>query len=207
MDRMKYWIGAVLLLAYFAGLAATIQKDGGPSSFDETVGSWIHGLQTDGLTLFFKALSPLVSTTVIAVLLVAFVALFVFVFKKRLEPLLLVINLAVAFGLYKGLKSLFERPRPSADALFQASGFSFPSGNALMSASFYGLIALLLYRHWRKRAPGLSWTVAIVAIVLIVLIGVSRVYLGVHYPSDILAGFAIGGAWLLTCAAVSARRI
>ncbi|TMV43406.1 phosphatase PAP2 family protein [Paenibacillus mesophilus] len=207
MDKMKYWIGAVLLLAYFAGLTATIKKDKGPSSFDETVGSWIRGMRTDSLTLFFKALSPLVSTTVFAVLLVAFVALFAFVFKKRLEPLLLVINLAVAFGLYRGLKSLFERPRPSVDALFHASGFSFPSGNALMSASFYGLIALLLFRHWRKRAPGLAWTVAIAAIVLIILIGVSRVYLGVHYPSDILAGFAIGGAWLLICAAVSARRM
>lgn len=205
MNKMKYWIGAVLLLAYFGGLAVTMKKDG-PTAFDESVGSWIRGMRTDGLTVVFKALSPLVSTTVIAVLLVAFAALFVFGFKKRLEPLLLIVNLAVAFGLYKGLKSVFERPRPSADALIEATGSSFPSGNALMSASFYGLVAILLVRHWKKRKPGLAWTIAAAGILLIALIGVSRIYLGVHYPSDILAGFAIGGAWMLVCAGLAAGR-
>lgn len=200
----KLWIGAGLLLALFAVLAVTMKKDG-PTGFDEAVGSWIREWRGDGLTVFFEAMTPLVSTTIFVVLLAAFAILFLFVFRKRLEPLLLLINLAVAFGLYKGLKALFERPRPSVDALIEAAGSSFPSGNALMSASFYGLIAFLLFRQWKRRSPVIAWAVATIGIVLIVLIGVSRIYLGVHYPSDILAGYAIGAAWMLICVSALSR--
>ncbi|RKN72386.1 phosphatase PAP2 family protein [Paenibacillus ginsengarvi] len=205
MNRWKYGAGAAALLVGFAVLAGTIRKTG-PTAFDEAVGGWLTGLRSDGLTAFFKALSPLVSTTVFAILLVVFALLFAFVFKKRLEPLLLIVNLAVAFGLYRGLKGVFARPRPSADALIHASGFSFPSGNALMAASFYGLIAYLLYRLWKKSRPGLSWTMLVLGFALVLLIGVSRVYLGVHYATDILAGYALGGAWMLICAAIVNKR-
>lgn len=206
MKTMKYWGGAIVLLLLFLLLAGTINKTG-PTALDDAVGGWIRGLRTDALTAFFKALSPLVSTSVFAVLLVAFAALFAFVFKRRLEPLLLIVNLAVAFGLYRGLKGVFERPRPSADALIHAAGYSFPSGNALMSASFYGLTAYLLYRYWKKRGPGRAWFAAVFGVVLILLIGLSRVYLGVHYPTDILAGFAVGGAWMLICVALVDKRL
>ncbi|WP_158289415.1 phosphatase PAP2 family protein [Paenibacillus flagellatus] len=199
-----YAIGAAVLLLVFAALAATMRKDG-PTALDEALGDPIRAMRSDALTPLFKAMSPLVSSPVFAVLLVAFAALFAFAFKKRLEPLLLVVNLTVAYGLYRGLKNVFERPRPS-EPMIEALGYSFPSGNALMAASFYGLIALLLYRHWRKRRKGAAWTAAVVGIALIVSIGVSRVYLGVHYPSDIVAGYAIGGAWMLLCAAASAKR-
>lgn len=209
MSRMKYWIGAAFLLAFFAALAGSINKNGS-AAFDDAVGGWIRGLRADGLTAFFKALSPFVSTTVFAVLLAAFAAFFALACKKWLEPLLLALNLAVAFGLYKGLKSLFERPRPEVEALIEASGTSFPSGNALMSASFYGFLALLLIRVRQKRGPGRNRApdiaIAVAAAALVLLIGVSRVYLGVHYPSDILAGYTMGGAWLLICAALTLRR-
>lgn len=206
MKERKYWIGSAALLVLFAVLAFTMRKDG-PTDFDETVGNWIRGWRSDSLTVLFKAFSPLVSTTVFSLLLVVFAALFVFSFRKRLEPLMLVINLAVAFGLYKGLKSVFERPRPAADALVEAVGYSFPSGNALMSASFYGLIVYLLYRHWRRRNKTAAYTTVAVGLLLILGIGISRVYLGVHYPSDILAGYAIGGAWMFICASAVSRRV
>ncbi|MDF2657296.1 MAG: phosphoesterase PA-phosphatase related [Paenibacillus sp.] len=205
MKGRNYWIGSVALLVLFAVIAATMRKDG-PTAFDEAVGDWIRGWRSDGLTIVFKAFSPLVSTTVFSLLLVVFAALFVFTFRKRLEPLILVMNLAVAFGLYKGLKSVFERPRPTADALIEAAGYSFPSGNALMSASFYGLIVYLLYRQWRRRNKAAAYTTVVAGILLILGIGISRIYLGVHYPSDIVAGFAIGGAWMLVCAGAVSRR-
>lgn len=197
--RIKYGLGAALLLVLFAVLAVTLNKEG-PTAFDRAVGDWIRGWRSDGLTVFCKALSPFVSTPVLAVLLVLFAALFAFGLRRRLEPLVLIVNLAVAFGLYRWLKIVFERPRPEGEALIQATGSSFPSGNALMAASFYGLVAYMLYALWRKRKPGLAWTVAAVGLLLVVAIGASRVYLGVHYPSDVLAGFAIGGAWMLVCA-------
>ncbi|MDF2721517.1 MAG: phosphatidylglycerophosphatase, partial [Paenibacillus sp.] len=118
-------------------------------------------------------------------------------YRKWLEPLLLLINLAIAFGLYKGLKELFERPRPSVEALIEASGYGFPSGNALLSSAVYGFAAYALYRLWSKRHPMRSRTAAAIGILLVLAIGVSRVYLGVHYPSDIIAGYCLGTALLL----------
>jgi len=91
------------------------------------------------------------------------------------------------------LKHLFERARPEAFQIVAESGFSFPSGHAMVSLCFYGIVAFLIVR---KRS--LQWRIAgaVVATLLIVGIGVSRIYLGVHYPSDVVAGYAAGATWL-----------
>ncbi|EIW19759.1 undecaprenyl-diphosphatase [Pelosinus fermentans] len=91
------------------------------------------------------------------------------------------------------LKHLFERARPEAFQIVAESGFSFPSGHAMVSLCFYGIVAFLIVR---KRS--LQWRIAgaVVATLLIVAIGVSRIYLGVHYPSDVVAGYAAGATWL-----------
>lgn len=96
------------------------------------------------------------------------------------------------------LKSWFARPRPQfADPLAVALYYSFPSGHAMMSLIAYGLLAYFLLIGLRRawmRVPAVAGL-----IVLIGLIGFSRLYLGVHYVSDILAGFAVGGLWLSFC--------
>ncbi|MBX9853267.1 MAG: phosphatase PAP2 family protein, partial [Cytophagaceae bacterium] len=79
--------------------------------------------------------------------------------------------------------------------LTEASGLSFPSGHAMISFSFYGL---LIYMAWRGiKNKILKWTVVIGLLILIHAIGFSRVYLKVHYASDVMAGFAIGTVWLI----------
>lgn len=93
------------------------------------------------------------------------------------------------------LKNLFGRHRPDIPLLKEAHGLSFPSGHAFMSITFYGL---LIYIVWKTIKPkGLKWILAILLAILILFIGFSRIYLRVHYPSDVLAGFTTGFLWLI----------
>jgi len=98
------------------------------------------------------------------------------------------------------LKQLFQRKRPLSPLLKAAKGLSFPSGHAIMAVTFYGLLIYILQHSitidWVK------WLVTILITMLIVLIGFSRVYLRVHYASDVAAGFIIGLLWLLLSLAV-----
>ena len=98
------------------------------------------------------------------------------------------------------LKKLFQRKRPLAPLLAAARGLSFPSGHAIMAVTFYGLIIYII-----TQVIGISWlqvSLIILLIILILLIGFSRVYLRVHYASDVLAGFIIGLLWLFISLAV-----
>ncbi|MEJ8758225.1 phosphatase PAP2 family protein [Pontibacter sp. H259] len=96
--------------------------------------------------------------------------------------------------LNQALKRLFERPRPET-AMLEQSGLSFPSGHAMIGGSFYGL---LIYIVWRTVPnPIWRWLLTILLTFLLLLIGYSRVYLNVHYATDVLAGFSAGILWLL----------
>lgn len=93
------------------------------------------------------------------------------------------------------LKNFFGRERPDIPLIREASGLSYPSGHALMSVTFYGL---LIYILWRSvKTVWLKWTWTLLLLGLILTIGFTRIYLRVHYPSDVLAGFATGFLWLV----------
>lgn len=98
------------------------------------------------------------------------------------------------------LKQLFQRKRPLSPLLKAAKGLSFPSGHAIMAVTFYGLLIYILQHS--ITTDWLKWFVTIFIIALIVLIGFSRIYLRVHYASDVAAGFIIGLLWLLLSLAV-----
>lgn len=101
------------------------------------------------------------------------------------------------------LKNFFGRERPLIPLLEQASGLSFPSGHALMSVTFYGLLVYLVWHNIKE--PWLKWTLIILLLLLIQIIGFSRIYLRVHYASDVMAGFAMGFLWLVICLKVLRR--
>jgi undecaprenyl-diphosphatase len=98
------------------------------------------------------------------------------------------------------LKHLFQRKRPLSPLLKAAKGLSFPSGHAIMAVTFYGLLIYILQHS--ITIDWLKWLATILVFVLIVLIGFSRIYLRVHYASDVAAGFIIGLLWLLISLAV-----
>ncbi|PPA71876.1 phosphatase PAP2 family protein [Jeotgalibacillus proteolyticus] len=100
-------------------------------------------------------------------------------------------------GLNWGMKALFSRDRPAYEVLIEQGGYSFPSGHAMSGLIFYGSLAIVLILLLDKLWKGtiLSFILSII----IFFIGLSRVYLGVHYPSDIVGGFALGIVWLTLC--------
>jgi membrane-associated phospholipid phosphatase len=108
----------------------------------------------------------------------------------RREAWELVLAMGGGILLNQLLKTYFNRPRPS-DALLHTLGLSFPSGHSMLGVTFYGCLAWLLARHFRQ--PG--WAVPL--LLWAMLIGLTRVYLHVHYATDVLAGFAGGAAWLV----------
>jgi undecaprenyl-diphosphatase len=114
--------------------------------------------------------------------------------KRWLEVKGLLICLLGGVALNELLKRLFERARPDVFQVVEAMGYSFPSGHAMVSLCFYGMIAFLIARNiplWRWRL-----VVMVSAALFILSIGISRIYLGVHYPSDVLAGYTAGTMWL-----------
>lgn len=129
--------------------------------------------------------------------IVSAIFLLIIYFKRWREAVGLAICLAGGAVLNFLLKNLFERARPDLFRLVEATGYSFPSGHAMVSLCFYGMVAFLLIRNigkWYGRVAVSSF-----AALLIAAIGVSRIYLGVHYPTDVIAGYAAGLMWLAFC--------
>lgn len=129
----------------------------------------------------------------------------IFLWARRLwEPAVLFICFHGAWGINLALKALFHRDRPWLEPYLVVSGYSFPSGHAMSSIVFYGMGAYLLWQMQRRKMKG-AWLIQAASALLILEIGLSRIYLGVHYASDVLAGFAAGGLWLMLCLAGESR--
>ncbi|WP_416728911.1 phosphatase PAP2 family protein [Fictibacillus sp. JL2B1089] len=118
--------------------------------------------------------------------------------RKWIEPFVLGVCLIGIRFENRWFKEWFERDRPMYDRVIEITGYSFPSGHAMISIAFFGLLSYLLVQNYsfmyryRKFIYG-------VTVLFIGSVGFSRVYLGVHYPTDVLGGFAAGGTWLLIC--------
>ena len=117
--------------------------------------------------------------------------------NKRWEACFLVIGIGCG-GIFNFLlKWIFQRERPDLHRLINESGYSFPSGHSMGAFIFYGMLCMLLLTFF----PSIKSKVIFIlsTSLFIFMIGLSRIYLGVHYPSDVIAGFAAGGAWMCVC--------
>ena len=94
------------------------------------------------------------------------------------------------------LKNAFGRERPLIPLLYEAAGLSFPSGHALMAVTFYGLLGYIVWQTVKNQV--LKWLLLLFFLVLVILIGFSRIYLRVHYTSDVIAGYCMGFLWLIS---------
>ena len=115
--------------------------------------------------------------------------------KKKLMGILLWINLACSALLNQILKRIVQRPRPTGYRLIEESGYSFPSGHSMIGAAFYGFFIYLIFKNVKNKY--LKWGSISFFCIWICLIGISRIYLGVHYTSDVMAGFAISISYLI----------
>jgi membrane-associated phospholipid phosphatase len=124
----------------------------------------------------------------------ALIAWFLFIKKHRWYSINVPVVALSSLLLMFLLKMIFHRDRPLTPLLQAAQGYSFPSGHATMSITFYGLIIFLVWQN--EKDVLLKWMLTILLVCLIISIGISRVYLRVHYASDVLAGFCVGLMWL-----------
>ncbi|MBD7965923.1 phosphatase PAP2 family protein [Fictibacillus norfolkensis] len=170
----------ILLFTIFAFYESTFVV-----SFDFNQREWMLSLRTESLKIIVLAFTHVGDAKVLAGLCLMG-AIVHFIMKRWKNGLLLIGSILVSYGLNLLVKSLFERERPLTDRLLEEDGYSFPSGNAMVGTSFYLFAAFLLYERYPKR-----W-ILVAGAILPFLLGVNRVYIGVHYPSDILAGFTLG---------------
>ena len=182
-----------LLLAHQVHAGETIQFDVAVHRFFQSRQSpLIHALMM-GVSLFASGW---------AISIISMVCLFALWFRPAFRGRAVSLLLAGAGGqgIVYLLKALFHRARPEAN--FASLGYSFPSGHAFAAVTIYGMLACWLIQGER---PHRRSGIGLAAAVLILLIGFSRVYLGVHYASDVAAGYAAGVPWLWGCLALNSR--
>ena len=122
------------------------------------------------------------------------VVLFVLIKNKKIG-ISIISNLVIITAINQILKRIVQRPRPTEYRIIEETGYSFPSGHSMVSMAFYGYFIYLIYKYINNKH--LKRTLIILLSVLICIIGVSRIYLGVHYTSDVLGGFLISFAYLI----------
>lgn len=172
-------------------------------STDHTVLKWVSLHITPDRTSWMKAISFLGTHKFLIPANLLLIAVLLLYKKRELALTTLLVALS-SLGLMSLLKNLFQRTRPADPLVDGITNYSFPSGHALMSVAFYGLLIWIIRRHtankWlRNGATGFL-------VVLILLIGFSRVYLRVHYPTDVIAGYCIGICWLWCCLWATGRK-
>ena len=182
----------------FSELAERVMS-GGTQAFDEAILRWAashHSPTLDSVMLEITTLGN--GTEVLMIVCVA--ALFLILTRHRYSALLLIVATSGGLLLDTWLKQWFGRPRPHVFVWgTHAFGSSFPSGHAMSATIGYSTVAYLAARLHSSRWA--RWLTMLLAMLLIFLICFSRVYLGVHYPSDVLAGVIIGLAWAAFCMA------
>lgn len=186
--------GALLL---FSWLAEEI-FEGDARHFDEQVRATVNGHSTPALTVAMRSITYLGSTAFVLSVCVSGAA-GLYLVKWHRAAALLLITMAGAFVLNFVLKLSFRRARP--DPFFGIAvpdSFSFPSGHTLLSFCLFGTFAVVI--HQRVRSAGARIAVWSAAALLAVLVGLSRVYLGVHYPTDVVASYLAASVWILAVA-------
>lgn len=183
-------VGASIFL--FAALGEGVMEGGELTTSDRPVLDWLVEHRTPGLTTALRVVTDLGSTAILTILGLLVAGTVARLSRSWRPVVFLAITAAGSSLLTVVAKSLVGRPRPPAALeLVSAGGFSFPSGHALNTAAIVGACAVLLWTYRRVRI----WSTATAA-AMILLVGFSRLYLGVHWLTDVLAGFALGVGWL-----------
>ncbi len=125
---------------------------------------------------------------------IATVMLFLLIKNKKIG-LSIISNIVIITVLNQLLKRILQRPRPTEFRIVEETGYSFPSGHSMVSMAFYGYLIYLIYRYIKNKY--VKWTLITILSILICLIGISRIYLGVHYTSDVLGGFLLSISYLV----------
>ena len=125
--------------------------------------------------------------------------------KNKKIGLSILLNITIITVLNQILKRILQRPRPTEYRIIKETGYSFPSGHSMVSMAFYGYLIYLIYKYIKNKY--IKWSLIVVLSALICLIGISRIYLGVHYTSDVLGGFLLSISYLVIYISIIKRTL
>ena len=188
-DKLHYVIIAVSAIVFIA-VVQDIRSDD-ILRLDATAYSFlVLRLRRPWITAIMEGFSNLSSPVVIAGMFLMVVA-----FAPGRRPgLCAAVNLVCVVGINQVLKYIVQRPRPDGFRLISEVGYSFPSGHSMVSMAFYGLCIWMVWTYERDKI--IRWLCCLSFGIMVIAVGMSRVYLGVHYASDVIAGFCVSIAWL-----------
>ena len=204
--RWAYIITTTIALALFIGgiklfisLTETLKSTYLAES-DTAISNYVASFRTPYLTSYFVFVTDLGDALGYVITFISCTIIFYFTFKKwrYVAQLAFVMVLALSSNLL--LKQLINRARPDVEHLVTVETLSYPSGHAMMAMAFYGTLLFLISKFPIKRLYKALFIT--LCLILILSIGISRIYLGVHYPSDIAGGFIAGFVWVVFCVIV-----
>lgn len=169
--------------------------------FDEKIYSGISKIMSEPVTSVLKVVTNLGG----ALAIISITAIILLVFKNKKYGLYTVLNLLIITPANQLLKYIIQRPRPTEYRIINESGFSFPSGHSMVSMAFYGFLIYLVYHNVKNKY--LKCSLCIGLSMLILTIGLSRIYLGVHYASDVIGGFTLSIAYLILYTKIVGKNI
>ena len=177
-------IGLFLLLTLFVALKLT-------TPIDTTFSKWVFQLHNPVFTAFFRFITDFGYIQILLILLV----IILIVFHKYRFAYILPIHVTISVIFNMIFKNIFARPRPEMIRLIDEVGFSFPSGHAMVTMVAYGYLIYVVHHYIQQK--WLRYSLIAFLIFIIVSVGLSRIYLGVHYLTDVLAGYSISLFYLL----------
>ena len=185
MDKKKLTnciISGVLLLLF--SLITLLVITNNITWFDDSIYNFLMGFRNSFLDAFFKTITHLGDTVVIMIIVVVML-----IFLNKKDRIILGSSTILTVGLNQGIKHLLRRPRPDHLRLIKQGGFSYPSGHSMIAICVYGIMIYLINKRVENKKIKITLTTLLT--LLIITIGISRIYVGVHYPSDVVGGFAL----------------
>lgn len=188
----------ILLILFFSYLTHWVFSQEDYLAFDQNVIDWAQSFVSDQMNVTMMFITEI--GFIYVIIPVGLIALYYFMYVKKhfWEGVMLLVSILGGDVIKAILKNILQRERPTFLRIVEETGYSFPSGHTMSVITFYGMLAYLLWINFPNN-KGLRWTIAIVTPVIVLLVGFSRIYLGVHFPTDVVGGLAVGGAWLITC--------
>ena len=189
--KKRYVLCGGLVVLFFVILISILM--GRTLFIDTTIMNMMANIRGEGLTKIVKIITLFGESKLILVLVVALAGIFYFT-KHKADAYMMCLNLFNIVILNKGIKYLVRRERP-LDMLIEKDGYSFPSGHSMLSIGIYGLLIYFICKS--NLSKKVKTILTVILSVIIILVGYSRMYLGVHYPSDIFGGYLITAAYLI----------
>lgn len=186
MEKKKY--NLIMIVSIFTFLIIAIGYDSFLKNLDLMIINFIQGFEVRGLTIFYMSITD-VADTWQSTILVVVITVILYLIKYKREALFLVLTMSTCGIIMSFIKNIFIRQRPETHRLIEVSGLSFPSGHSTSATIMYLTLGLIAINVLQKTS---KYIILFISMLGILIITTSRIYLGVHYPTDTMAAVCLG---------------